>query len=639
MIGTYLDKYEVLQKIGEGGMATVYRGRHSTLDRDVAIKVLHPHLSSSPRNRKRFAREARAIEHLRHDNILEIFDYSGTDSSDCYIITEFVPGETLTELVSRTGPLPSEVTTLVGIYLAEALDYAHASGILHRDLKPDNVMIRPDGTVKLMDFGIARFLDESQVTMTGALVGSPAFMSPEQAKEGELDQRSDLFSLGTLLFFLVSGHLPFSGSNPSLILKNIIEGNRVPIAELVPTMSAGLADVIEQLLQSDREARQNSAASVAEGLRACLAETKVGEHDPLWSLGLFVEEPESYGRRLDDHLRDVLLEEGRAYLEGGEHLTALRLFNRLLCIDEENEEVLALVQGLHAETRPSRRSHFVVFMAAVSLLAVVGVGWGLSQLEPGTDDGLELAQPTTPSDSSKGSTRPASLGSPPAASSVPPAPGPPAPTETTAPPGGAVPPSPDSSSGERAMPEAPPPTTRRSKKVKPRPRREAAALNVKSAADITPTVTAPQPPPLAHVELRARAPFFADIYEDGRRLGTTRDADPIDVLPGKHVFVLKHELLEDQSVEVTVAGGERFVRRDIQLTPKPALVRVDRAFGEDCRVNQDGNAIGTLGELKYQFRLPQPDQRHMLVLDCGDAGVHTREVSGLTVPVFDFRLR
>ena len=159
-------------------MATVYRGRHATLDRDVAIKVLHPHLSSSVHNRKRFAREAKAIEHLRHANILEIFDYSGIDASDCYIVTEFVHGETLTALLQRRGCVVSEVTSLIGIALCRALSYAHAEGVLHRDIKTDNVMLRVDGTVKLMDFGIARFLDETHVTMTGALVGSPAFMSP-----------------------------------------------------------------------------------------------------------------------------------------------------------------------------------------------------------------------------------------------------------------------------------------------------------------------------------------------------------------------------------------------------------------------------------------------------------------------------
>jgi serine/threonine-protein kinase len=159
VIGTVLDKYEILQKIGEGGMATVYRGRHLALGRDVAIKVLHPHLSASVRNRNRFAREARAIEHLDHDNILKIFDYSGTENDDCYIVTEFVDGVTLQDVVAEHGRVPSEVVAILGIRLGEALSYAHHHDIIHRDLKPENVMMKRDGTVKLMDFGIARFLD------------------------------------------------------------------------------------------------------------------------------------------------------------------------------------------------------------------------------------------------------------------------------------------------------------------------------------------------------------------------------------------------------------------------------------------------------------------------------------------------
>ena len=224
MVGMVLDKYEVLQKVGEGGMATVYRGRHVTLNRDVAIKVLHPHLSASMRNRQRFAREARAIEHLDHENILKIFDYSGVDVPDCFIVTEFVPGRTLYELLKDRGLFPSEVVAIIGRDLSAALAYAHRAGIVHRDLKPENVMVRVDGTVKLMDFGIARFLDETSLTVTGALVGSPAYMSPEQASERPVNERSDLFSLGTVLYHIVSGQLPFSGNNPSIILRNIIEG-------------------------------------------------------------------------------------------------------------------------------------------------------------------------------------------------------------------------------------------------------------------------------------------------------------------------------------------------------------------------------------------------------------------------------
>ena len=185
-------------------------------------------------------------------------------------------------------------------------------------------MMRDDGQIKLMDFGIARFLDESQVTLTGALVGSPAFMSPEQAREDGLDTRSDLFSLGTLLFYLVTGHLPFSGSNASVILKNIIEGNRPHITELAPSMSASLADVVEQLLSVHREDRQNSARQVYEQLLACHARSASITPTPS-DPSRYLDEPAAYS---EDPLVRVAARGGRGLMAAGEQLSALRLFNR-----------------------------------------------------------------------------------------------------------------------------------------------------------------------------------------------------------------------------------------------------------------------------------------------------------------------
>ena len=394
MIGSVIDKYEVLEKVGEGGMATVYLGKHVTLGRVVAIKVLHPHLSASTRNRLRFEREARAIEHLDHENILEIYDYSGRDVQDCYIVTEFVKGRTLHAVISERGLVPSEVAAMIGLKLASALAYAHHAGIIHRDLKPENVMLSDDGTVKLMDFGIARFLDETTVTMTGALVGSPAYMSPEQALERTVDARSDLFSLGSLLFHLVTGRLPFSGSNPSIILRNIIESRRAEVLELQPAASARLADVIERLLQTNPEGRFEDAVQVCEALRAVLTEAGLGPESPSWSLVAYLEDADDYEQRLAAHLDVRLLDEGRAAFAQGDHLGAQRMFNRLLARHPEHPEVLEILanaQFPEVIDRPGERDRSPWLTGGLVVLgALVAVGaWWLLKPEPPAEPVVE----------------------------------------------------------------------------------------------------------------------------------------------------------------------------------------------------------------------------------------------------------
>lgn len=599
MIGSTLDKYEVLQKVGEGGMATVYRGRHTTLGRDVAIKVLHPHLSSSTRNRKRFAREARAIEHLRHDNILEIFDYSGADAEDCYIVTEFVGGRTLTSLMEENGRLPGELTTIIGVALARALSYAHGSGVLHRDLKPDNVMVRYDGTVKLMDFGIARFLDESQVTMTGALVGSPAFMSPEQAREKDLDGRSDLFSLGTLLFYLASGHLPFAGSNPSIILKNIIEGNRPELGELTPSLSASLVDVVERLLQTDREERFNLAEDVEHQLLAALAEVRVDPAEPRWTLAAWFEDPDAYARRLNDHLKSVLMTEGRRLLQQGDALAALRLLNRLLAIDEDNAEVLALVQGLHNEPRRTRSRGLALaagmMAAGLVALGVLGLVAGLWWPDPG--------RPTIgePDPDPAG----AAVAVTPVEAPVDVAPGAPSP-----------PPTEPAAMTERVDPQ---------RRVEPEPASRAASVVERGArpavvvprpAAVVPVVVAP--PAEGCLEVRPRN-GVAYLWLDGEPTDRKTNAPGcMPVSPGTHTVLLTGTpYFEDLTLTVTVAPGE-VKKVEPKLNYRPIRVVFPEAFADDCRLSVEDRDRGTLAALERAIELERaPGRRHALVLVCG----------------------
>ena len=600
MIGTTLDKYEVLQKVGEGGMATVYRGRHSTLDRTVAIKVLHPHLSSSTRNRIRFKREVEAIERLRHENILEIFDYSGNEVSDCYIVTEFVDGETLSAIVHRRGRLPSEVATQIAVALCRALGYAHSQQVLHRDVKPDNVMVRYDGTVKLMDFGIARVLDETRVTMTGALVGSPAFMSPEQAKEGKLDQRSDLFELGAVLFYLVTGHLPFTGSNPSLILKNVIEGNRPHIAELAPTMSAALADVVERLMATDPEDRFNTAADVERHLLGCLTEARIDPVAPEWSLASWMDDADAYEARLDEHLKRVLIDEGRHLLGIGDHLSALRLLNRLLSMDEDNAEVLRLVQGLHGEPAPAATRKARVLAAA----ALVAIGVGVSAMfvaarwAPAAESEADVSRPQE----EPAPLEPAQLAAVPV---------------ITAPP--VVAPEP--------VPEPAPVG------VRPRPRAVLPPVPV-------PVVPAPVPEgtsdDAAAAVVRINAgDYVADVYRGGMRIGDTRSDLLLPV--GTHELELRSPLLQVKTVKVTVASGERRVV-PVTLSPRPSRVVFPRSIAADCLVQANRVDIGPLEALAWSWTVERPDEPLDLTITCPDGKTLQNHWNNLTAPEVQFPL-
>jgi serine/threonine-protein kinase len=589
LIGTFLDnRYEVLQKVGEGGMATVYRGRHNTLNRYVAIKVLHPHLSSSTRNRKRFAREARAIEHLHHDNILQIFDYSGLGTTECYIITEFVEGHTLSSVLTDRGQLPSEVAALIGLHLARALAYAHSEGILHRDLKPDNVMIRADGTVKLMDFGIARFLNESQVTMTGALVGSPAFMSPEQAKEEPLDLRSDLFSLGTVLFQLVTGYLPFTGSNPSLILKNVIEGTRPHVTELAPAMSADFADVIERLMGSSPEDRYDSAVSVAAALEQCLDEVGV-LGDPTFALGTYIENPDAFDRRIEDHLCEALLARGKVLLGRGDHLAALRLLNRLLSLDEDNEEVLALVQGLHTLEAPSRGRGWLILAALLALALLAGGGWIVfaNWDELGQREGPEVGASAVPSS-------PEVMVEPVTATS--PQPGP-APMPSVEPP-------PVVSPAPLAAPVQREPELRADRRVprfvagaRPAPRLPAAPSGEVGRVKIT------------------SSEMPADIWLGDRKIGATRTADPIQLPVGTHELTVKSNFAVPQTIKITIGPGE-LIEKEVHLQPKPAVVVFDQSYPGVCDVFVDGRRAGLVRDFAEGLEVPKPDMEHVILVEC-----------------------
>lgn len=596
LIGSYLDKYEVLRKVGEGGMATVYQGRHVTLDREVAIKVLHPHLSASTRNRKRFAREARAIEHLNHKNILKIYDYSGVDVPDCYIVTEYVEGHTLLKLIDDRGLLPSEVVALMGVRLAEALAYAHTSGIIHRDIKPENIMLRYDGLVKLMDFGIARFLDESTVTMTGALVGSPAYMSPEQALEKPVDARSDLFALGTVLFHLVTGQLPYSGSNPSVILRNIIEGARPEVLELQPGMSPRLADVIERLLQIDPDNRFGAAAEVKAALMEVLEESEISIAAPEWALVRFLADPADYEVRLREHLDLVLLDKGREAFARGDHLVAQRLLNRLLVQDPEHAEVLELLSGVHNPDLPERRRGLVpVALGGLALVVGAGVLWLV--LRPAeTDTPTPVAVEVFESAQTSGApTGALDLGE----SEVQLVATPPQPERPTVatPPARIIPPG-----GMLPRPD-------------PRPRATNRALTpLPPEQSETPPAEATQ----ARVVIRITGGTWGAAVLDGESIGIVRQPLKRELTPGRHELKLLNPYAQEYITHFDVSAGQT---RQIVVTlvKLPLTVTFRQSVADDCLVRLNDRLLGQVGANGRSFDIQKnPEATHTISLQCSD---------------------
>lgn len=367
-VGQILDKYELLEKVGQGGMAVVYRGLDRSLKRPVAIKVLHRHLAEHQEARDRFEREAHAVAKLHHENILEIFDFSGSDADESYIVTEFIDGQTLKDFISEHEIKFPEVGAMVALQVCRALGHAHGLGILHRDVKPENIMIRSDGVVKLMDFGIAQMVDLQRMTVTGQLLGSPAYMSPEHVEGRPLDFRTDVFSVGILLYQLVIGRLPFRGRNPHEILKRIAECEYDDPRMSNPRVGRELGGIIDRALARDPDDRFPDISEMLAALERYCEGSGLSEYTK--ELARFFEAPGSYEMALRERLLDTLSRRGRESLEDN-RVAALELFNRVLTIDPDNEDVL---REINRASKRQRNLRVAALLGGVVLLGGIAVG-------------------------------------------------------------------------------------------------------------------------------------------------------------------------------------------------------------------------------------------------------------------------
>jgi serine/threonine-protein kinase len=268
------ERYELEELVGTGGMSTVFRAHDRQLDRRVAIKILHEHFAEDPEYLERFRREARAVARLSHPNIVTVID-RGDDDGRQYIVFEYVDGENLKELVLRSGRLPVRRALELALAIADGLSFAHQRGLVHRDVKPQNVLLNKDGDVKVTDFGIARSLHvEHGVTQTGTVMGTGEYLAPEQASGKPVSPATDVYSLGVVLWELLAGDVPFVGENfVAIALRHV---NELPpdLRERRPDVSPRLAAAVDRALAKDPARRFPSMADFAKELRACLAEAE-----------------------------------------------------------------------------------------------------------------------------------------------------------------------------------------------------------------------------------------------------------------------------------------------------------------------------------------------------------------------------
>ena len=270
MIGTVLSgRYRIEAKLGSGGMSTVYLARDETLDRPVAVKVMHREISEQPDQLERFNQEARSVAKVSHPNVVTVID-AGEDAGRPYIVLEYVEGETLKQRIQREGPLDPREATAHAIEIGRGLAVAHARRLVHRDIKPQNVLIEPGGRAKLTDFGISRQLEQDGMTATGRVVGTTDYVSPEQALCRSVDPRSDIYSLGVVLFEMLTGDVPFEAeSQVGVAMKHVTE-NLPDVQELRPEVSAALALTIDRATAKDPDDRYPHIGAMIEDLEAAL---------------------------------------------------------------------------------------------------------------------------------------------------------------------------------------------------------------------------------------------------------------------------------------------------------------------------------------------------------------------------------
>lgn len=382
-------RYTLQHAIGAGSTAIVHRGYDRVLQREVALKVLHPHLAEGSNAQARLTREARSVAQIRHPNIVEVYDFCQGQPGPDFLVTELMDKGCLRQRLETHRLAHPALAARVGLQVARALSCAHEAGIIHRDIKPGNIMIAGDHTLKLADFGIAHCLDDQHLTVTGQLIGSPAYMAPEIIQGRPFDTKADLFSLGVLMFELATGTLPFQATHPHALLAQIVAGRPREANTLNPRIDARFAKLLDRCL-SREPALRPSAQDLAVELRDYL--TWLGLNDGHQALDDYLEQGERSLQALDATIDAARLQHAQSHLQAKEHPQAFELLSVILQSQDPRPEANKLLDRMHQQ-RSTRR----ILWAGMALACLGGLGWTLhSRIPPSPERVAKISDANKP---------------------------------------------------------------------------------------------------------------------------------------------------------------------------------------------------------------------------------------------------
>lgn len=402
LVGQTLGRYEILEELGHGGMATVYRARDPRLERDVALKVIHRHLRDNAEIAQRFRHEARAVAKLKHPSIVEIYDVPDeNDEDERFLVAELVEGPSLRKYLSElrkelgeehSGLFPPELAGALILQVLGALERAHAEGIVHRDVKPENILIahvsgpksdrssqpdRPSPTslrvpavAKLTDFGIAKILDAQGMTSTGQILGSPAHMAPEQIEAGDISPKVDVFATGVLFYELMTGSLPFDGKNPAQVIRRVLEGQFTPADRVVPKVGGRWNAIVAQMLAREPERRPASAQACEDMIRKEL--DAMGVTDPDRELLDFMRDPKAIADGWGARLKPRLVERAVAARDAGDVMGSAHDLNRALAYDPNDPKLMKAVTSMRTRERRLRGLRRLIPLLLAAIVVSIG---------------------------------------------------------------------------------------------------------------------------------------------------------------------------------------------------------------------------------------------------------------------------